>query len=245
MQPNKILVDADIFLYVSSSSAERIVQFTDDLWLNYSKIEDAVCLLDNRIAQLEEDTGIADSDMLFCLSDDTKSFRYDIYRDYKANRKGTRKPMCYGPLKDYLIDNYETIAYPRLEGDDVIGILSYEEGVGIWSQDKDLKQIAGWHWEDDEWIEVTKEEGDRLFLWQTLVGDMTDGYRGCPGVGKVGADKALDADCSWNSVMAQYTKKKLTEADAVQQAQLARILRPGEYDHVSGYPKLWFPNDGL
>ncbi len=39
---------------------------------------------------------------------------------------------------------------------------------------------------------ITLAEADRYHLYQTLVGDATDGYPGCPGVGEVAANKVLD-----------------------------------------------------
>jgi len=45
----------------------------------------------------------------------------------------------------------------------------------------------------------------------------------------------------WNKVVEEYKKKGRTYADAVMTAQLTRILRDGEYDHVTGEVKLWEP----
>src|SRR5690606_18998991 len=140
--------------------------------------------------------------------------------------------------------------YPMLEGDDVMGILQtngeYDEPV-IWSLDKDLKQIPGLHIRNDEVVEITKEEGDRFHMFQTLVGDVTDGYPGCPGVGHVIAEKALSsgmklwpvqhvlksgknkgqetikweeipAETPWKTVLSYYRKADLKPAEALRQA---------------------------
>jgi DNA polymerase-1 len=84
-------------------------------------------------------------------------------------------------------------------------------------------------------------------MFQTLVGDTSDGYKGCPGVGKVKAEKLLiDAMENgvplWTVVKAQYEAKDLTEADALTQARLARILRWSDWDNEKKEPILWTPS---
>jgi DNA polymerase-1 len=86
---------------------------------------------------------------------------------------------------------------------------------------------------------------------QTLTGDTSDGYPGCPGYGPVSAEKLLDnftaldggflLDEAWKAVVQQYIKKGQTEEDALVQAQLARILRSGDWDAEKKEVKLWTP----
>ena len=82
---------------------------------------------------------------------------------------------------------------------------------------------------------------DRFHLYQTLVGDQTDNYKGCPGVGPVKAETALGANPTWASVVGCYEKAGLTEEDALVQARVARILRHGEYNKMTCEVKLWTP----
>lgn len=240
MTPTKLLLDADMLLFQSSVSVEQLINWYDDVWTYYSDLNDAIAKLTDTLARLEEDTGISLADMTFCLSDQ-ENFRFGVSANYKSNRKNTRKPMCYSPLKAWLEEHYHCASYPKLEGDDVIGILSDPETTGIWSGDKDLKQISGYHWDGDSWEFISEADGDRFFYYQVLVGDRVDGYGGCPGVGDVRANRILDENCSWEAVVAPYEKKGLTEADAVCTAQMARILRPGEYDFQNEEPILWTP----
>ena len=81
---------------------------------------------------------------------------------------------------------------------------------------------------DDGIIEVTEEDANYNHLLQALTGDAVDGYSGCPGIGIKRASRLLDADASWDSVIAAYDKAGLTEEDALVQARVARILRHGE-----------------
>jgi len=238
-QPETLLLDADILLFQASVVVEKEAQWDNDVWTLMSDPVDAIVVLEDTIATFEEDTGIASDDMVFALSD-SKNFRYDVTDKYKSNRKGKRKPLCYPSVKEHLISKYATMVYPNLEGDDVLGLLQTDT-TAIWSADKDLKQIPGVHWVDDDWEVITEEEADWFFLYQVLVGDPSDGYGGCPGVGKVGAEKLLNADPSWETVVTAYEKKGLFEADALITAHQARILRAGEYDIKKQYPILWSP----
>ena len=57
----------------------------------------------------------------------------------------------------------------------------------------------------------------------------------------VTAKKLLDKNCSWDTVVSTYQSKGLSEAVALENARLARILRDGEYDTDTGKVKLWTP----
>lgn len=239
MNPTTLLLDADILLFEASVAVEVEAQWEDDIWTFASNPKDAILILEENIHTFEQDTGIASQDFVFALSD-KRNFRYDVASTYKSGRKGKRKPICYGSVKEYLLDNYTTKTLPNLEGDDVLGLLMTDE-TALWSRDKDLKQIPGLHWVDDDWEEVTEEEADRFFLFQVLAGDTADGYGGCPGVGPVRANRILDENCTWEAVVAAYENKELSEADALITAHQARILRAGEYDYQNMEPILWTP----
>lgn len=237
--PSTLLLDGDILLFQSSVVVEKEAQWDDDVWTLMSDPADAIIVLEEMIGTFEEDTGIASQDFVFALTD-KRNFRYEVTPTYKSHRKGARKPLCYPSVKQYLIDNYRTEVLPGCEGDDVLGLLQ-DEATAIWSRDKDLKQIPGLHWVDDDWELVTDEQAERFFLFQCLVGDTADGYGGCPGIGPVRANAVLDNDCSWDAVVRAYEKKGLTEEDALITARQARILRGDEYDYENMEPVLWTP----
>jgi DNA polymerase-1 len=65
----------------------------------------------------------------------------------------------------------------------------------IISQDKDMQTIPTQVWRKGDLVTVTEAEADYYHMFQTLIGDITDGYKGCPGIGKVKAEKLL-ADLS-------------------------------------------------
>jgi DNA polymerase-1 len=113
----------------------------------------------------------------------------------------------------------------------------------IISQDKDMQTIPTQVWRQGELMTISEAQADYYHMFQTLVGDTSDGYKGCPGVGKVKAEALLsDHDRShWDIVKAAYEKAKLTEQDALTQARLARILRWSDWDNTKKEPILWTP----
>ncbi len=62
----------------------------------------------------------------------------------------------------------------------------------IVSEDKDMRTIPGWLYnpgpnKDIEPKYINEFEADRYHLYQTITGDSTDGYKGCPGAGPIRA----------------------------------------------------------
>jgi DNA polymerase-1 len=86
--------------------------------------------------------------------------------------------------------------------------------------------------------EITEAEADRTHLIQTLTGDRTDGYPGCPGIGEKRAEAI--ADGGWSAVVESYEKAGLGEEYALTQARMAYILRHGDYKR--GTVRLWTPS---
>ena len=238
-----LALDTDIFLYRSTSSAEKEVDWGNDVWSLWSDLNDAKEVFREQVEGIGKKLGV---DHVVCaLSDSKANYRKDIDPSYKSNRRGTRKPVGYAAMKDWVRHNYNTIMKPGLEGDDCLGILATRPGNEciVVSSDKDLKTIPGrlYRPEDDEVLEITLEDADRFFFTQTLTGDVTDGYKGCPGVGPKTAEKILGPRPHWGAVEQAYIKAGLTKEDALQQARLARILRWSDWDQEKGEPRLWKP----
>ena len=181
---------------------------------------------------------------LLCISSDG-NFRKDLDASYKSQRKATRKPLIFPQLKQWVRDTFTCVTYPNLEADDVLGILATEPNIDeqriIVSTDKDLQTIPGWLWRQGELKHITPEEAHYYWLQQTLTGDPTDGYKGCPGVGAVGAAKVLGLKPDYGAVELAFMKAGLTKADCLLQARFARILHWDDWDQEKQEIKLWTP----
>lgn len=241
------LIDADVLVYQAGYFAETWVDFDGDgIGQAYADIEMAKSRLQSDIDEIMRYTN-ADVSIL-CLSDPDNNFRKQIDPTYKAMRaKSVTKPILLAKLREWITGDIGVVQYPHLEGDDVMGILQGQmKDSIIVSIDKDMKTIPGRLFNPQKKelgiVTVTEEEADRFHLFQTLMGDSVDEYKGCPGIGPKKAAKALDCDGPhWPIVVALFEQAGLTEADALVQARLAHILRAGDYDHDNLEVTLWTP----
>ena len=246
----KILFDADMTVFRATSSVETPIQWDGDLWTLHAdageakvKVDDSVLTLTEKVLKHYKHEGEYEIGM--CFSDED-NFRKKVLPAYKLNRADKRKPTCYYGVKQWVEENYNCYQRPGLEADDCIGILSTMKNSNaiIVSGDKDFKTIPGRFYDflRNEFYDITQEEADYWHLFQTLIGDTTDNYKGCPGCGAVSAKKLLDQSPTWETVVAAFEKKGLTESDALVQARVARILRASDYDFAAKKPILWSPN---
>lgn len=255
--PNKpyLLIDGDIIAYKASSAVQKDIDWGDGLFTCHAFLEDAQeqfkVILDGILEGIHEHTleRYNVSDMLFFFSD-KDNFRKHYLPDYKSNRKNTRKPTCYNALVEWVFYNYRRIKPIKyLEADDAIGIYAtINEDSIIVSMDKDFKTIPAKFFDfgRGEFKVISKDEADYWHMYQTLVGDITDGYKGCPSYGHVKAKKTLaniPADRLWDTVVKAYEKEGLTKDDAILQATMARILRKEDFSRFTegDLPPLWSP----
>ena len=233
-----LLIDGDIIAYKAAASAEVATNWGNGQWTLHSFEPDVEVRVEDQIHKLLE-APVQDCVIAFT---DKKNFRKDVAPYYKANRKDTRKPMLLDYAKKYMSLQYNTIMYRNLEADDVLGILGTKNrDTIIWSEDKDLLTIPAKHWINGEVVEITEAEANYQFLYQTLIGDSTDNYKGCPTIGPKTANKILSSGCTWEAVVEAFKSKGLSEEVALENARLARILRDGEYNTETGEVKLWKP----
>jgi 5'-3' exonuclease len=259
-----LLIDGDEMLFKATAAVEHETKFntclgevTDEAPIHvlFSHPGRAREVFDEMIERFFERFETRDHLMCFSTPPDwdfgksASNFRYDVDPTYKNNRSNSRKPLCYVQLRGDIEQDYKCKHMLGLEADDVMGIIATSPMPKtqriIISQDKDMQTIPAQVWRKGDLVTVTEEEADFYHMFQTLTGDITDGYKGCPGIGKVKAEKLLrtcpDTAGMWEAVKYSYDKAGLTEADALTQARLARILRWSDWDNDKKAPILWTP----
>ena len=237
----KLLIDADFIVYKACAAAESEVDFGDDVILVTSNFDDAYSATKRELTKISNKFGEF-SDIILFFSD-SKNFRKQIEKSYKGHRN-RKKPCGYKRVINALKKEYKVIIKPTLEADDAMGIYATKfPGNCIVSPDKDMRQIPGKLYNFDEVFTVSKEEGAKWHLIQTLAGDQTDGYAGVPGIGIKRAVALFEEHgYSWETVLKAFTDKDLTEEDALVNARLARILTADDYDFEQQKPTLWTPS---
>lgn len=188
--------------------------------------------------------------LIVCLSDPSRTYwRHDILWSYKSGRPD--RPEFIVDVLDAIRETYPTRCLPGLEADDVAGILATCPQVRgdrvVVSDDKDMLTVPGQLYRPAkrQRLIIDAREAAARHLMQTLTGDSADSYGGCPGVGPKRAAaivRLIDPpERQWQAVVAAYVAAGLTEADAVLQARLARILWADDYDFEARAVRLWNP----
>lgn len=247
-----LLIDADVLAYQAASSCEKAFEFEPGYWTWNVSWDEVVATFDAKLDEIMQT--LEGDDYRLCVTDSEGNFRLNVHPDYKGNRKSIKKPLILKPFKQYLVDERGAYFKLTLEGDDCMGILATHPKLikgekVIVSIDKDMKTIPGpyirWGTEDAEIVEISPREADYWFLYQTLTGDTTDGYKGCPKVGPKKAEAILEGfttvEDTWPAVVSAYEAAGQNEDDAIIQARCARILRHTDYDYQNKKPILWTP----
>jgi len=226
-----LLIDADILLFKASAHCEKPIEWTEGFWTLHSFEEDALLYFNDRITEWKDK--FETEKVTLCLTD-TENWRKEVLPSYKEHRKATRKPLILPVLRQKLLDRYDAVVWPNLEADDVLGIMATESSTEkriVISEDKDLKTIPCTLYNPEKDILTDNDEftADYWHMMQTLIGDATDNYTGCPSIGPVTATKLLskasDQRTMWETVVSTYSKKGLGVSEALVQARVARILR--------------------
>lgn len=267
------LIDGDSVVYDSGKRVEKIIEWSAEDWYWGANPEEGIELFDQLIANIVANVH-ADSYIIALSEYDTPNWRNGVMPTYKLARSKkhhTSRPIIWRALRDHVIANHPHSMSPGMEGDDVLGILAtvvdaqLPDDRIVCSIDKDLNTIPGQlvNFRDEvgafgyEIKDITRAHADRYHMLQTLTGDTTDGYPGCPGIGKVTAEKILqnfDAEFSdegylvdfdvagcWAEVVKQYAKKGLSEAVALENARVARICRCTDFNPETKEVILWEP----
>lgn len=256
-KPRLLLIDIETMIYQAIDKAQVEQRNEDDEWYYVVPIKEVKEELTIRIEELQREVG---GKQVIVAVGSKNNWRKRIMPEYKANRG--KKPLGYAAVLEWIHKDFECKTVDSWEADDVIGVLltaeDFEtefEKVAV-SVDKDFKSLPGLHYNPNKpengVYEISLEEANHFHLVQTLAGDPTDGYKGCPGVGAVKAELILlekdeSGNCnSWYNIVNAFASVPankggaLDEDAAYENARVARILRAEDLDS-DGNMQLWFP----
>jgi DNA polymerase-1 len=245
----KLLIDADGIIYKYAAGLEEEFEWSEDgagyITLTTDSHE-IFRLVKTECRKLAREY---DAEPVICITDSAKNFRFDFFPEYKGNRVHTRKPLGIKWVRDRLQDMPETMFRPRLEADDIIGVLSTwrkylkDNYPIVWSPDKDMKTIPGAHiGKDGTEYTITPDMAWEFFLMQCIAGDTSDGVPGAPGFGPKTAIEYLDEyGYTWDTVKMAYSESWTPVSTALTYARAVRILHASEYDFKRQEAILWTP----
>jgi DNA polymerase I len=245
------LLDGDIIAYRAACGMEKVHDW-GDTGGKVSEV-DTHKAAEEAVKLAEQWADAVDAKEVIVGFTSSDKFRTRILSSYKANRPG-QKPAAHAAAVQAVKDRFPHHLIRGLEADDILGILmttpKYADKAVMVSIDKDFRTIPGRLFNpmrvQDGIVTITPDQADFWWMYQTLIGDSADNYKGCPGIGPKKAHAILGAlyrpvDELWPRVVAAFKEKKLTEDDALVQARVARILRREDYDKKTKEIILWHP----
>lgn len=183
----------------------------------------------------------------FALDAPTRTFRHEMYAEYKAERARAPKPLLEQlAVLDVLIDKtgLPRFRVPGFEADDVLATLALEleakgNDVLVVSGDRDLLQLVtprthvlftGRRGKDSVLYDPAKVEerfgipASRLPQWIALVGDTSDNIPGVAGIGPGTAQKLLARHASIAELVASLDDEPASIRDKLR-PETERLLR--------------------
>jgi 5'-3' exonuclease len=257
------LIDADIIAFRAAALADGEDPFEPGQKRKDMTLGDCEVIAKEQIAEIL--TACKTDQLLLIFSpDDRKNFRKSVSSSYKQSRNPGGKPRFYWELVNSLRNDFRCNQVDGMEGDDLLGIFQtgdYFEDTIIVSSDKDMHTIPGrlYNHVKREFHDVSTNQANWYWMYQSLMGDSTDGYGGAPGYGRIKAERLLptvdDSDPTifmkrlWYEVqlcfIAAYDDEKIGIHKAIKQARLARILRNNDYNWERKAIRLWHPTEDI
>jgi DNA polymerase-1 len=239
-----LLIDGDQYLYRACAACEKDVRWDEDNHVLTSNEQEVWDTVQGALKKVFDHFGVTEHVLAM---GEGPYFRHKLDENYKSGRG--RKPLAFYDIRERMREKYKVVTMAGIEADDIMGILSTKPNdldKIIVCIDKDMKQVPGKLWNGVKFFNISEVEADHWHLYQTLIGDKSDGYAGCPGIGPKKAEAILQGWPSsgleaWKPVVEAYEKAGLTADDALKQARLARVLRWSDWDSQKKEPILWKP----
>lgn len=193
----------------------------------------ALAKAEEKLQRIIDKTGCSGVELHF--SSGKANFRFDVFSEYKANRKG-RTPAGLSQLKKDLAEKYAGAIHTKYEADDAVVHLmnKYTDKYILVALDKDvLNSVEGRNFNyyesalykiEMKWVDVDRYTALTWRYLQTLMGDKTDNIIGLKGIGPAKAAKILQGCTShkelWGAVTAAYEAKGRTKDEALMNLNL-------------------------
>ena len=239
-----LVIDADSLLYAVAGQPAKdslegeTLEAKPDMKVLQRKFGSLVKEVEDEVALATISKKFKLGETVLVFSDPTGNFRYDLYPDYKKNRRGQKKSDAFYRLRDWAIR--KNVMVEGCEADDVVAWYVRNGAVGA-SADKDLLNTKG-RWFDmyhsrRSYEKVKRKHADHFVLLQTLAGDSTDNIIGIPRVGmKTAENLLLSNGNNWDGVVQSYINAGMNADDAILNRRLVDMSQ-----YTGEGIELWLP----
>lgn len=199
-----LVMDGDWLVFTAMSAAEYDASWEEEVWMRCCDHAKAREILFDTIKSYASRKKAWDGAPIVLAFTDRVNWRKELVDPtYKENRAVTKKPVGYFEFLDALFtsEDYLCVREDRLEGDDIMGIIGSDPAqfnskkAVLVSCDKDFKTVPNC---DFLWCTTgnilvqDQESADYWHMYQTIKGDITDGYGGIPGCGEGFVEEFLE-----------------------------------------------------
>ena len=215
-----------------------------DLAMQYAK---------EKLQRIYDLTGCQKCELHF--SGGKENFRYMIFPDYKANRKGMKVPDGLYDLKVKLCEEFNGTIHTKWEADDVVVLIKKNcpESFLLCAVDKDvLNSVEGEHFNyyesgafnKDMHFITTSEGTARMWPYlQCIMGDSSDGIEGVKGIGPKKALNFVNESMThlelWQGVLSAYRSKGYDDTIAKLNMRLVNMHQLDINDELEIIVSLW------
>jgi len=247
----ELLIDGDLYAFSTSIALQKENPFVEGEYEFDADL--GATVLKSRIEEQIEKWN-ADKVTIALSCPREENFRLNLVCDsYKHNRKAQKKPIGLTAMRTVLEESYDTITEPCLEADDLLGILATDPNRGtrriVVSWDKDVTALDGetYNPQKNMYKKVSRQVSVRFFLYQCLIGDSADGYKGIKRIGPKKAKPFIAGlnplSIAWEQIVELAKKQGHEDPEdyMLTQARMAWILRYPDYDFETQTISLWTP----
>ena len=235
---NRLMIwDIESYIHQALTASVELSEVAPNVYMEVANLNKGLIFLEDSLNRLLDTTG---STEYIAVTGSPTNFRKDIADYYKSNRP--KKKEIYYKLLELVQDKFSIIMLDNLEADDTARII-YEDKTKdgadaiIVSIDKDFYSVPCNFYRDlpsntDGIVTISKEDAELNLIYQLIIGDNADNYKGIKGYGEKSAKEFMDNAPTMDKLKELYKEKK--QDDFYEQLNLASIVGLDRYNFTTG-----------
>ena len=235
---NKLMIwDIESYIHQALTASSELSEISPNVYMEVANLNKGLIFLEDNLNRLLDITG---STEYIAVIGSPTNFRKDVADYYKSNRP--KKKEIYYKLLELVQDKFSIIMLDNLEADDTARII-YEDKARdgadavIVSIDKDFYSVPCNFYRDlpsnsDGVVTISKEDAELNLIYQLIIGDNADNYKGIKGYGEKSAKEFMGNAPTMDKLKELYKEKK--QDDFYEQLNLASIVGLDRYNFTTG-----------